>query len=61
MYFKDCMSKKKKKITPMKGILKEKSEIEKLKREYQKLAEVNFEVQETTLTQEELVLEDCEL
>lgn len=45
----------------MKGILKEKSEIEKLKREYQKLAEVNFEVQETTGTQEELVLEDCEL
>ena len=45
----------------MKGILKEKSEIEKLKREYQKLAEVNFEVQETTLTQEELVLKDCEL
>ena len=45
----------------MNGILKEKSEIEKLKREYPKLAEVNFEVQETTLTQEELVLEDCVL
>ncbi|UFH45247.1 hypothetical protein LNP27_08870 [Flavobacterium galactosidilyticum] len=45
----------------MKGLLKEESEIEKLKREYQKLAEVNFEVQETTLKQEELVLEDCEL
>ena len=45
----------------MKGLLKEESEIEKLKREYHKLAEVNFEVQETTLTQEELVLEDCEL
>ena len=45
----------------MKGILKEKSEIEKLKKEYQTLSELNFEVQETTLTQEELVLEDCEL
>ena len=45
----------------MKGLLKENSEIEKLKIEYQKLAELNFEVQETTVTQEELVLEDCEL
>ena len=45
----------------MKGLLIEKSEIEKLKKEYQKLAEINFEVQETTVTQEELVLEECDL
>ena len=44
----------------MKGLLKENSEIEKLKKEYQKLAEINFEVQKITITQEELVLEDCE-
>ena len=45
----------------MKGLLKEKSEIEKLKKEYQKLSEINFEIKENTVTKEELVLEECEL
>ncbi|WP_193743736.1 hypothetical protein [Flavobacterium sp. 83] len=47
------------------GLLKEKSEIEKLKREYQILAEKNFETQKNTqkptVAIEELVLEECEL
>ncbi|MFV5702719.1 hypothetical protein ACM55F_12685 [Flavobacterium sp. XS2P12] len=47
------------------GLLKEKSEIEKLKREYQILAEQNFEIENNTskptVTMEELVLEECEL
>ena len=45
----------------MKGLLKEESEIEKLKREYQKLSEINFEINKTTIAKEELVLEECEL
>ncbi|MDI1303589.1 hypothetical protein [Flavobacterium sp. AED] len=47
------------------GLLKEKSEIEKLKREYQLLAEQNFETKKSTskpaVAKEELVLEECEL
>ncbi|MFV5684536.1 hypothetical protein ACM55I_03730 [Flavobacterium sp. GB2R13] len=47
------------------GLLKEKSEIEKLKREYQLLAEQNFETEKNTskptVAKEELVLEECEL
>jgi hypothetical protein len=46
------------------GLLKEKSEIEKLKKEYQILAEQNFNIEKTTIktkiTTEELVLEECE-
>ena len=53
------------KITPMTGLLKEKSEIEKLKREYQILSEQNFDLEkkpiQPTATKEELVLEECEL
>ncbi|MDI5886271.1 MULTISPECIES: hypothetical protein [Flavobacterium] len=49
----------------MKGLLKEKSEIEKLKREYQMLSELNFNFDKTTVkstvTTEELILEECEL
>jgi hypothetical protein len=52
------------KITPMIGLLKEKSEIEKLKKEYQTLSEQNFKIEttsnETIVTIEELVLEECE-
>lgn len=46
----------------MKGLLKEKSEIEKLKKEYQILAEQNFNIEKTTteIIIEELVLEKCE-
>ena len=48
----------------MKGLLKEKSEIEKLKREYQMFSELNFNIEKTTLkstvTTEELILEECE-
>lgn len=51
------------KITPMTGLLKEKSEIEKLKKEYQILAEQNFNIEkmpnETVV--EESVLVECEL
>ncbi|SEG49990.1 hypothetical protein SAMN04488130_1187 [Flavobacterium urumqiense] len=51
------------KITPMTGLLKEKSEIEKLKKEYQILAEQNFNIEkmpnETVV--EESVLLECEL
>ena len=61
MYFKDCMSYICKKITPMKGILKEKSEIEKLKKEYQTLSELNFEIEKSVEKTEELILEECEL
>ncbi|MBP6181547.1 hypothetical protein [Flavobacterium sp.] len=47
------------------GLLKEKSEIEKLKIEYQILAEQNFDTEKNTIrltvTEEELVLEECEL
>ena len=50
------------KITPMIGLLKEKSEIEKLKKEYQILAEQNFNIEKnpTETIIEELVLEECE-
>ena len=50
------------KITPMIGLLKEKSEIEKLKKEYQTLAEQNFNIEKmpTETIIEELVLEECE-
>ena len=47
------------------GLLKEKSEIEKLKKEYQILAEQNFNIEKTPtkkiVNAEELVLEECEL
>jgi hypothetical protein len=53
------------KITPMKGLLKEKSEIEKLKLEYQMRSDFNFNIEKTTvtttITEEELILEECEL
>ena len=45
----------------MKGILKEKSEIEKLKKEYQTLTELNFEIEKSVEKTEELILEECEL
>ena len=49
----------------MKGLLKEKSEIEKLKREYQLLSELNFNIEKATIKSivptEELILEECEL
>ncbi|WP_185963151.1 hypothetical protein [Flavobacterium gawalongense] len=49
----------------MTGLLKEKSEIEKLKREYQILAEQNFDIEKNTIkppvAKEELVLSACEL
>lgn len=50
------------KITPMNGLLKEKSEIEKLQKEYQTLAEQNFNIEKTPTETviEELVLEECE-
>lgn len=52
------------KITPMTGLLKEKSEIEKLKKEYQTLSEQNFKIEkmpnETVVTVEECVLQECE-
>jgi hypothetical protein len=47
------------------GLLKEKSEIEKLKKEYQILAKFNFDLEKNpinaTETPEELILEECEL
>lgn len=51
------------KITPMTGLLKEKSEIEKLKKEYQILAEQNFNIEKTPneIVVEESVLVECEL
>jgi hypothetical protein len=49
----------------MKGLLKEKSEIEKLKKEYQILAKFNFDLEKKpinpTVIQEELILEECTL
>lgn len=49
----------------MKGLLKEKSEIEKLKKEYQMFSEQNLNIEKSTvkstMTTEELVLEECEL
>lgn len=51
------------KITTMIGLLQEESEIEKLKKEYQTLAEQNFNIEKTPTVSiiEELVLEECEL
>ena len=51
------------KITPMTGLLKEKSEIEKLKKEYQTLDEQNFNIEKTpaeTIIEESLLV-TCEL
>ena len=51
------------KITPMTGLLKEKSEIEKLKKEYQTLDEQNFNIEKTpaeTIIEESLLVK-CEL
>ncbi len=49
----------------MKGLLQEISEIEKLKQEYKIYAELNFNIEKTTVkvanTQEKLTLEECEL
>ena len=45
----------------MKGLLKEKSEIEKLKQEYEIHSKSNFNIEKTTVTEEELILEECEL
>ena len=45
----------------MKGLLKEKSEIEKLKQEYEIRSKSNFNIEKTTVTEEELILEECEL
>jgi hypothetical protein len=47
------------------GLLKEKSEIEKLQKEYKIFSELNFNTDETppsttTVYKEELVLEECE-
>lgn len=47
------------------GLLQEKSEIEKLQREYKMLSESNFNTEETTsyttiTYKEQLVLEECE-
>lgn len=46
------------------GLLKEKSEIEKLKDEYQTLSELNFDLEKATIQKpvvpkEELILEEC--
>lgn len=49
----------------MKGLLKEKSEIEKLKREYQIFLELNFNREETAIQslipQQELIPDECNL
>ena len=45
----------------MKGLLKEKSEIEKFKKEYQKFSENNFKQNIPTPVAKEIVLEECEL
>lgn len=47
------------------GLLKEKSEIEKLKDEYQTLSELNFDLEKVNILKpvtpkEELILEECE-
>ncbi|MFQ3174540.1 MAG: hypothetical protein ACI87N_002021 [Flavobacteriales bacterium] len=45
------------------GLLKEKNEIEKLQQEYKKLTETGFKVvadSKIEITEEELVLEECE-
>ncbi len=47
----------------MSGLLKEKTEIENLKKEYQIQADQNFKTEiptNSTVNAEELVLEDCE-
>lgn len=47
------------------GLLKETSVIEKLKREYQLLSKLNFNINKATIKStvpaEELILEECEL
>ena len=48
------------------GLLQEKSEIEKLQKEYKMFSELNFNTEQTTpsattVSKEELVLEECEL
>ena len=49
----------------MKGLLQEKSEIEKLKKEYQKFSELNFHIENSSVKSivitEKLILEECEL
>jgi len=49
----------------MKGLLKEKSEIEKFKRDYQMFSELNLNLEKITATAinttEESILEECEL
>jgi hypothetical protein len=49
----------------MKGLLKEKSEIEKFKRDYQMFSELHLNPQKTivtaTSTIEESIMEECEL
>ncbi|SEA03447.1 hypothetical protein SAMN05443667_101687 [Flavobacterium gillisiae] len=47
------------------GLLQEKSEIEKLQREYKILSELNFNIDtdlisKVTIPEEELILEECE-
>lgn len=48
----------------MEGLLKEKSEIEKLQREFKILSEqiskINTTITQTAIPEEELVLEECE-
>jgi hypothetical protein len=45
----------------MKGILEEKSEIEKLQVEYQMMSKINFNSSKFVVLEDELILEDCEL
>ena len=52
------------KITPMQGLLKEKSEIERLQREFKILSEqiskTDKRTTESNIQTEELILEECE-
>jgi len=45
----------------MKGILEEKSEIEKLQVEYKMMSKINFDGNKIIVKEEELVFEECEL
>ena len=45
----------------MKGILQEKSEIEKLQAEYKMMSKINFDSNKIVVLEDELVLEYCEL
>ena len=45
----------------MKGILKDKSEIEKLKVEYEILSKVNFNVSKIVPVPKKMILEECKL